>query len=178
MTVLSPYNRAMTEREKAYGELIRTAGHRGTLGTYLELDGDIAVIFSGGGASLVAFDALIAAGGKPANYVEMSGNPDPESVRLASKIVLSKPGIKALWIAGSFANFTDIEATISAMLNAVDEQAPNIPIVIRRDGPNAQAAQEEAARWSITHGQIIRFDRADVDFDTSARSVIEVSRRV
>ena len=66
----------------------------------------------------MAIDALTKAGGKPANYVEMSGNPDPVAVCEAVKIVLSKPGIKAIWIAGSFANFTDIQATVGATLQS------------------------------------------------------------
>ena len=112
------------------------------LATPIELDGDIAVILSGGGASIVALDALQRAGGRPANYIEMSGNPDPESVRRASKIVLAKPGIRAIWIAGSYANFTDIQATVDATLAAADDVNLRVPVVIRRDGPNAEEASK------------------------------------
>ncbi len=141
----------------------------------VQLDGDIAVILSGGGASLVALDALKRAGGCAANYVEMSGNPDPESVHAAAKFVLSKPGIRALWIAGSHANFTDIQATVNAVLAAADELNLRIPIVIRRDGPNADAAQVDATRWAVERGVSLRFDRADVDLDTSARAVVAMA---
>src|SRR3989344_4290628 len=46
---------------------------------YLDLQGDIANLASGGGASLLNLDILMHHGGNPANYVEYSGNP-PASV--------------------------------------------------------------------------------------------------
>ena len=176
--LLSESGRALSEREEAYLKRQEQAGHRGTLGRYVELEGDIAMILSGGGASLVAIDALKLAGGNPANYVEMSGNPDPEAVRDAVKIVLSKPGIKAIWIAGSFANFTDIQATVGATLAAVADLGLTVPIVIRRDGPNAAAAKEDALQWATEQGVSIRFDRADVDLDTSAQAVVTAAKAV
>lgn len=174
--IVSEIERESSERERAYEALLAEAGHRGTLGRYVELDGDIAMILSGGGASLVAMDALLRAGGRPANYVEMSGNPDPEYVRKASAIVLSKPGIRAVWIAGSFANFTDIQATVNAVLAAMQDLDLHVPVVIRRDGPNAEAAEQDALRWASERGISLRFDRADVDLDTSAKAIVEASR--
>lgn len=162
-----------TEREQAFNLLLDSAGHRGTMGRYIELEGDIAVILSGGGASLVAMDALMHVGLKPGNYLEASGNPDPESLRKAAAIVLSKPGLKALWIAGSFANFTDIQATVMAVLGAMEDTGIRLPIVVRRDGPNADAAQSEAIAWAKQKGIPLIFHRGDTDLETSARAVAE-----
>jgi len=148
------------------------------LATPVELDGDIAVILSGGGASLVALDALQRAGGRPANYVEMSGNPEPEVVRRTSYVALAKPGIRAIWIAGSYANFTDIRATVNAVLAAADELNLRVPIVIRRDGPNAEEAVQDATRWATERGVSLRFDRAETDLDSSARAVVAVAKTV
>ncbi|MFA5935764.1 MAG: ATP citrate lyase citrate-binding domain-containing protein [Patescibacteria group bacterium] len=178
LTTLPGTHRPLSERERAYAHLLEAAGHRGTLGKYVELDGDIALILSGGGASLVALDALAAAGGRAANYVEMSGNPDVESVRAASRVVLAKPGIRAVWIAGSFANFTDIQATVGAVRSTIEELGLRVPIVIRRDGPNTKAAQEETLRWGSEHGVTVRFDRADVDLHESALAVVAAAKNV
>ena len=117
--------------------------YRGTAGsTYFDLPGDIAVLASGGGGSLTAMDALLAAGGKPANYTEYSGNPPREKVEKLTKIVLSRPGIHGLWIVGAVANFTDIYETLSGFLDALKKvkPKPKFPIVIRRGGPNDKKA--------------------------------------
>jgi succinyl-CoA synthetase beta subunit len=169
---LSQTGKNLSERERAYLQLLENVGHRGTLGRYVELDGEIAVILSGGGASLVAMDALISAGGQPANYVEMSGNPDPASVYEASRIVFSKPGLKAVWIAGSFANFTNIQTTVNAALRAFQDSGLGIPVVIRRDGPNAEAARSDAIAWGRARGVPVQFDLADVDLNQSAQAVV------
>ena len=129
--------RRATEREIAVQEIDKGEKYyQGTAGKYIELDGDIAVLFSGGGASIANMDALYQVGLKPANYTEYSGNPPQEKVFELSKIVLSKPDLKGLWIVGGVANFTDIAATFAGIVQAIDELKPNFPIVVRRAGPN------------------------------------------
>lgn len=140
----------------------------------VELDGDIALILSGGGASLVAMDALMAAGGKAANFVELSGNPDPEVIKQTALRVLSKPGLKAVWVAGSYANFTDIAAMLSAIRVAYDEAGLSIPFVVRRDGPNADQAQTETLAWATAKNIQCLFHRADTDLETSAKELMKL----
>ena len=142
--------RLPTERESTVGKIDEGENYyRGTAGKYIEMDGDIAVLFSGGGASIANMDALIQVGLKPANYTEYSGNPPREKVAQLAKIVLSKPGLRGLWIAGGVANFTDIAATFSGIIDALDEVKPTYPIVIRRAGPNeveGKRLMEECAK--------------------------------
>lgn len=131
--------RLPTERETAVKKIDEGEGYyRGTAGKYIEMDGNIAVLFSGGGASIANMDALIKAGLQPANYTEYSGNPPREKVYQLAKIVLSKPGLKGLWIAGGVANFTNIAETFNGITDALDEIKPNYPIVVRRAGPNEE----------------------------------------
>ncbi|OGY30084.1 MAG: hypothetical protein A3F33_03590 [Candidatus Woykebacteria bacterium RIFCSPHIGHO2_12_FULL_43_10] len=123
--------------------------YRGVAGsTYFDLDGDIAILASGGGASLTALDSLLKLGGKPANYTEYGGNPSGEKVARLTKIVLSKPGLKGLWIVGAIANFTDIYETLSGIIEGLRVTRSELglkldfPIVIRRGGPRDKEAFE------------------------------------
>lgn len=124
-------------------EAIDKDDHRGVVGrVYLDLDGDIGIITAGGGASMVAMDALVASGLRPANYTEFSGNPPRDKVKTLTQIVLSKPGLKGAILVGGKANFTDQVETLSGFLDGLLEVRPRFPIVVRRDGPNmAQAKQ-------------------------------------
>ncbi len=138
------FGRASTEREIEARE-IDQGDHRGTAGSvYWDLDGDIAVLAAGGGGSVVNMDALIALGGKPADYTEHSGNPPREKLKKLTKIILSKPGLKGLWIVGGTANFTDIYETLMGVVEGLREvkPKPNYPIVIRRGGPRDKEAFE------------------------------------
>jgi succinyl-CoA synthetase beta subunit len=140
----------------------------------VELDGDIALILSGGGASLVAMDGLMAAGGQAANFVELSGNPDPEFIKQTALRILSKQNLKAVWVAGSYANFTDIAAMLSAIRAAYDEAGLSVPFVVRRDGPNADQAQTETLAWAQAKGIKCEFHRADVDLEASAKILMSL----
>jgi citryl-CoA synthetase large subunit len=124
--------------------------YRGTAGSsYFDLDGDIAVLSSGGGVSLTALDSLINYGGRPANFTEYSGNPPKEKVAKLTKIVLDKPNIHGLWVIGTVvANFTDIFETLSGFIEGLREAEKalgrkfDFPIVIRRGGPRVEEAYE------------------------------------
>lgn len=128
--------RLPTEREIAVKKIDEgDTWYRGTAGKYIEMQGDIAILFSGGGASIANMDALMQTGLMPANYTEYSGNPPREKVYALAKIVLSKPGLRGLWIAGGVANFTNVEETFHGIVDALDEIKPSYPIVVRRAGP-------------------------------------------
>ena len=109
---------------------------------YLDLGGDIAILASGGGASLLNLDALMRCGGKPANYVEYSGNPPASVVEELVVKVLSRPGLTGCFVIGGTANFTDIYETLSGFVQGLRKVNPKpaYPIVIRRDGPRRQEA--------------------------------------
>lgn len=135
--------RAPTEREILVKKIDEGENYyRGTAGKYIEMDGDIGLILNGGGASIANMDALLAVGLKPANYTEYSGNPPREKVYALAKIVLSKPGLKGLWMCGVVANFTNMKDTFMGIIDALDEIKPKYPIVVRRDGPESAEAMQ------------------------------------
>lgn len=134
--------REKTAMEKA-ANAIDADDYRGVAGkTFIELDGDIGILASAGGASITCVDALISYGGKPANYTEYSGNPSAEKVEKLTRIVLSKPNLHGLWIIGATANFTRIDVTMGGIINALKDIKPKFPIVVRRGGPGEKEAFE------------------------------------
>jgi citryl-CoA synthetase large subunit len=140
----SELGRKPTENE-LQASLIDKDDHRGSAGSsYFDFDGDIAVIAAGGGGSVVNMDALIALGGKPANYTEHSGNPPAEKVEKLTKVVLSKPNLAGVWFVGATANFTDMVETLNGFVKGLRtiKPKPAYPIVVRRGGPRWEEAKE------------------------------------
>lgn len=136
------FQRQPTEREQA-AKAVNALDHRGVAGaSYLEFTGTIGILASGGGASLLAMDALLSTDLKPANYTEYSGNPPREKVAALSRVVLSQPNLEGLWVIGGHANFTDIYETLMGVMDAVEEaKLPSgFPIVMRRGGPRMEEA--------------------------------------
>jgi succinyl-CoA synthetase beta subunit len=91
---------------------------------------------------LVALDALVSYGLKPANYTEFSGNPPAWKVKRLAEIVMSKEGLRGLVLVGGKANFTDQMETLSGFAEALREIKPEYPIVVRRDGPRMAEAKK------------------------------------
>ena len=148
--------------------------YRGTAGKYIEMDGDIAVLFSGGGASIANMDALMNVGLKPANYTEYSGNPPKEKVYKLTKVVLSKPGLRGLWIAGGVANFTDVAETFSGIIQALDEVKPNYPIVVRRAGPKEEEGMRLMKECALRNNLKMKLFGKEISMSKTAKTMAEM----
>ena len=144
---------------------------------FIELGGDIAILASGGGASLLNIDVLMRHGGKPANYTEYSGNPPSHVVKDLTKRVLARPGLKGCWVVGGTANFTDIYETLLGFVDGLRElpEKPAYPIVIRRDGPRQKEAFAMLRQIADKHGyQFHLFDSKTAMAET-AKVMVELA---
>lgn len=102
--------------------------------------GDTALLPAGGGASVFYADAVIARGGKIANYAEYSGDPPDWAVEALTDKVCSLPGIKNIIVGGAIANFTNVKATFTGIISAfrkakADGKLKGVRIWVRRGGP-------------------------------------------
>jgi succinyl-CoA synthetase beta subunit/citryl-CoA synthetase large subunit len=129
--------RPLTSREEQVNALNAAEPYRGSA-RYLELDGgDIGFLCGGGGASLVLFDSLVRAGGQPANYAEFGGNPTETKVAGLARVVLSKPGVRGLFVAHNITNNTQIDVVARGVVQALREagiSTDRFPVVAREIG--------------------------------------------
>lgn len=142
---------------------------------FIELGGDIAILASGGGASLLNIDALLRFGGRPANYTEYSGNPPAELVKELTKRVLDRRGLKGCWVIGGTANFTDIYETMRGFVEGLKEikPKPKYPIVIRRDGPRQEEAFLMLQKIAKKEGYNFHLFGSEVSMAESARIMVK-----
>lgn len=170
----------LTTRERA-ARAIDVKDHRGTAGkSFLDLpSGNVAILSSGGGGSLTAFDAFAKAAAarpfKAANFTEYSGNPPAEKVAALTKIVFSKPGLKGGWVVGGVANFTDIFETLSGFLDGLRtiKPKPRYPIVIRRGGPRTEEAFKMLKEAGEMEGFCFILQTPETTFFESAKTLIQ-----
>lgn len=161
--------------------------YRGSAGsTFIEFNGDppaggagIAILASGGGASLLVMDAVVGAGGKPANYTEYSGNPPSEKVEKLTEITLSREGLTGCLVAGAVANFTDIYETLSGFAKGLKKVRPKpiYPIVIRRGGPKQKEAYEMLAKLAKDEGFDIHLFGPETPISVSCKKMVELSEQ-
>jgi len=170
----SDLGREKTSRELR-AEKIDEQDHRGVAGKYTELEGDIGMMLAGGGASLTNMDALIEYGGEPANYTEYGGNPPTEKVYKLAKVIMSKD-LNGLWHVGGTANNTDILRTMKGFIRALEEEKPDYPIVVRRDGPHADEAFELLGEKKEELDLNMKLFRNDKPMTESAEDLMEMVR--
>ena len=141
----------------------------------IPLGGNIAVIASGGGASMLALDLLVSAGGKPANYIEYSGNPPASVVERLTVEVLSQKGLAGCWVVGGIANFTDIYETMRGFMDGLLRVEPKWqhPIVIRREGPRRAEAFDMLRSEAALHTFDITLFDATTPIAESARFLMQ-----
>ena len=167
-----------TKRELA-AKKIDAEDYRGSSGsTFIELPGDIAILASGGGASLLVMDSLALAGGEAANYTEYSGNPPREKVEALTRVALDKEGLSGCLVSGAVANFTDIYETLGGFLDGLKkiEPKPVYPIVIRRGGPKQKEAYRMLEKAAKKEGFNIHLFGPETPISVASQKMVELSK--
>ncbi|GBD28185.1 Succinate--CoA ligase [GDP-forming] subunit beta [bacterium HR31] len=130
--------------------------------SYVELDGDIAIIGNGAGLVMSTLDMVAHFGGRPANFLDVGGGASTEAMRRALDIVLRKPGVRALFI-NIFGGITRCDDVARAIASA----PPPVPTSIRLTGTN-----EEEGRRILEQAGIFAF----TDPEEAARRAVALAR--
>lgn len=112
--------RRMTDFERLASN-IDSLDHRGVAGRVIEFDGNLGLIIGGGGASLTAFDAIRAHGGRPANYCEVGGNPSVLKVKELTRLILSKPGVDKIAVIMNVVSNTRVDMMARGIVKGILE---------------------------------------------------------
>ncbi len=100
------------------GEAVDAQDHRGVAGNVTEFDGNLGLVIGAGGGSLTLFDAVRNAGGDPANYCEIGGNPSVAKACGLAKLVLSKPGVEKIAVMMSIVSNTRVDIVARGVIKA------------------------------------------------------------
>ncbi|MEX5214071.1 MAG: ATP citrate lyase [Nitrospiraceae bacterium] len=126
--------------------------------------GQIAMLPAGGGASVYYCDAVVARGGKLANYAEYSGDPPDWAVEVLTDKVCSLPNIKHIIVGGAIANFTDVKKTFGGIIAGFrkaksEGKLKGVTIWVRRGGPREKEGLEAMRMLKEEGFDIHVFDR-------------------
>jgi succinyl-CoA synthetase beta subunit len=100
------------------GEEVDAMDHRGVAGNVTEFDGDLGLVIGAGGGSLTLFDAVRNAGGRPANYCEIGGNPSVKKAKGLAKLVLQKEGVDKIAVMMSIVSNTRVDIVARGVVAA------------------------------------------------------------
>lgn len=123
-----------TKDDAAEDPLEAEASRRGI--AYVRLGGDIGVIGNGAGLVMCSLDEVSAAGGRPANFLDVGGGAQAERVKACVELVLMDPNVKGLLI-NIFGGITRCDEVAKGILAAFAELNVSIPVVARIEGTAA-----------------------------------------
>ncbi len=105
--------------------------------SYVELEGDIGCMVNGAGLAMATMDIIHLFGGHPANFLDVGGSSNPEKVVHAFRLILARPGIKAILI-NIFGGITRCDDIARGILQAYAQIEIPVPVVVRLTGTNAE----------------------------------------
>ncbi|MFC1902577.1 succinate--CoA ligase subunit beta [Chloroflexota bacterium] len=114
--------------------------------TYVELEGDIAIIASGAGLGMASMD-IIGQKMRPANFLETGGGISADLLYNVMGLVLQKEGIRALFI-NVYGGINPIHEGAKGVVRYMQEHGVTIPVVAKALGNH----QEETWKIFEEHG--------------------------
>lgn len=109
---------------------------------YVKLDGNVGCMVNGAGLAMATMDMIKLSGGEPANFLDVGGGANAQTVEAGFRIILKDPKVKAILI-NVFGGIVRCDRIASGVVEAYKSIGDiQIPIIVRLQGTNA----EEGAR--------------------------------
>jgi succinyl-CoA synthetase beta subunit len=135
---------------------------------YVSLDGDIACMVNGAGLAMATMDLIKLEGGSPANFLDVGGGATAERVTAAFELILSNPKVRAILV-NIFGGIVRCDLIADGIINAVRDVGVRVPVVVRLEGTNAEAARAKLAGGSLAI-------TAATDLTDAARKVVKAAK--
>lgn len=126
-----------TKDDAAEDPIEAEASRRGI--AYVGLGGDIGIIGNGAGLVMCSLDEVNAAGGRPANFLDVGGGAKADRVRSCVEIVMMNPDIKGLLL-NIFGGITRGDEVAKGIMEALSTLDVKVPVVARVEGTAAEEA--------------------------------------
>lgn len=109
--------------------------------SYVGLEGNIGCIVNGAGLAMATMDTIKAAGGEPANFLDIGGGATPERVGKAFRLVRSDPKVEAILV-NIFAGINRCDWVAEGVVQALRDEPIDIPVIVRLSGTNVEEGQK------------------------------------
>jgi succinyl-CoA synthetase beta subunit len=109
--------------------------------TYVKLDGSVGILGNGAGLSMSTVDVVVVAGGKPANFCDLGGGGDAQTVVNALEVITQDQQVRSI-LFNIFGGITRCDEVARGILEALQRIDIQVPIVVRLDGTNAEEGRQ------------------------------------
>ncbi|XP_055323358.1 succinate--CoA ligase [GDP-forming] subunit beta, mitochondrial [Sitodiplosis mosellana] len=108
---------------------------------YVAMNGNIGCLVNGAGLAMATMDIIKLNGSEPANFLDVGGNVNEDQVLKAFEILLEDKNVKAILV-NVFGGIVNCATIANGIVNAFKKINPNVPMIVRLAGTNAEQAKE------------------------------------
>jgi succinyl-CoA synthetase beta subunit len=109
---------------------------------FVKLDGNVGCMVNGAGLAMATMDMIQLSGGEPANFLDVGGTANAQTVEAGFRIILKDPKVKAILI-NIFGGIVRCDRVAQGVIDAYQSIGTiEIPIIVRLQGTNAEVAKE------------------------------------
>ena len=135
---------------------------------YVTLDGTVGCMVNGAGLAMGTMDIIKLSGGFPANFLDVGGAVNKESVTEAFKIIVSDSKVKSILI-NIFGGIVRCDVVAEGIVSAMQDIGIQVPVVVRLKGNNSDIAKNilEESRLNIF---------SETDLKLAAKKAVDLSK--
>ncbi len=115
---------------------------------YVRLDGNVGCMVNGAGLAMATMDIIKLAGQEPANFLDVGGGANAQTVANGFRIILGDPNVKAIFI-NVFGGIVQCDRVANGIIQAARDVNIHVPLIVRLKGTNADIAKEILAKSGL-----------------------------
>lgn len=108
---------------------------------YIKLSGNVGCMVNGAGLAMATMDIIKQAGGEPANFLDVGGGANVETVGNGFKIITKDPNVGAVLI-NIFGGIVRCDRVAQGVVEAIGGAGIDTPVVVRLQGTNAEEGRK------------------------------------
>ena len=109
---------------------------------FVKLDGNVGCMVNGAGLAMATMDMIKLSGGEPANFLDVGGSANAQTVEAGFRIILKDPKVKAILI-NIFGGIVRCDRVAQGVIDAYHSIGSiEVPIIVRLQGTNAVEAKK------------------------------------
>ncbi|RYG23729.1 ADP-forming succinate--CoA ligase subunit beta [bacterium] len=155
---------AATSSDSAEDPIEAEAAKRGI--AYVKLGGEIGIMGNGAGLVMQSLDEINAAGGRPANFLDVGGGAKADRVKSCVELILMDKNVKGILL-NIFGGITRVDEVAKGVLEAFNEIEVNVPVVARIEGTAVEEGRKILQDSKIIPAATVR---------EAAKKVVELSK--
>ena len=115
---------------------------------YIRLEGNVGCMVNGAGLAMATMDIIKISGGDPANFLDVGGAANADTIKNGFKIILKDKNVKAVLI-NIFGGIVRCDRVADGVIQAVNDLGLKVPVVVRLEGTNSDIAKKSLSESEV-----------------------------